>query len=240
MTRTFKLITGTGLILLGGLLLAYNLAGAALGWADLALWRLWPLGIAGVGLLFVLPLVLAPRERGQAALLIPSLLLLCVAGLSAAGQVFGPGLVWAHFWPQVILTLALALGLLALYWRLIWLGLPALVLGLLGAALQLTALTGWWSLWAVLWAVVPLGVGLGLLGIGLVRHLGGLRVAGGLITLVTALVAGGLGSLLTGQWSVLNLTLAVGLMAAGLALALWGRPAAWLRSSPAVMDDMPH
>ncbi len=224
MTRTIKLTTGAALILLGCLLLAYNLFAAALRWPDPAFWRLWPLAIAGAGLLLALPSLVAPRQRGLGALWIPSLLLLTVAGLSLAGRVLGPGFVWARFWPQIVLALALALGLLALYWRAIWLILPALVLGLLGAALQLSALTGWWSLWAVLWAVAPFGVGLSLLVIGLGRHLNGLRLAGGLICLVTGIMAASLSALLSGQWSVFNAALALGLMGAGVALALWGRP----------------
>ncbi len=224
MTRTIKLTTGAALILLGSLLLVYNLFAAALGWPDPAFWRLWPLGIAGVGLLLALPPLVAPRQRGLGALWIPSLLLLTVAGLSAAGLLLRPGFVWARFWPQVVLALALALGLLVLYWRSIWLILPALVLGLLGAALQLSALTGWWSLWAVLWSVAPFGVGLSLLIIGLGSHSRGLGLAGGLICLVTAVVAASLSALLTGQWPFFNAAMALGLIVAGAVLALWGRP----------------
>lgn len=224
MTRNIKLTTGALLTLLGTMVLAYNLFAAALGWPDPALWRLWPLAIAGAGLLFVLPPLVAPQQRALGALFLPGLPLLTVAGLSAATLVLRPGFVWTLFWPQMVLALALALGLLALYLRSIWLILPALVLGLLGAALQLSALTGWWSLWAVLWSVAPFGAGLSLLVVGLRQHSNGLRLTGALTCLVTAIVAVSLGALLTGHWSVINVALALGLMAAGVALALWGRP----------------
>ncbi len=224
MIRNMKLTVGALLTVLGGGLLAWNLFAAALHLPEPAPWRLWPLAIAALGLLFVLPPLAAPGQRGLGALFVPGLPLLAVAGLAVATLVFQPGFIWAHFWPQIVLALAAALGLLALYLRNIWLSLPALTLGLIGAALQFSALTGWWSVWAVLWTVAPLGAGLGLLLVGLWRRSNGLRAAGLLVCLVTAVLATGLSGLLTQHWSLINVALALGLMAGGAALAVWGRP----------------
>jgi hypothetical protein len=224
MIRNLKLTTGALLTLLGGGLLAWNLFAAVLHLPEPAPWRLWPLAIAGLGLLFVLPPLVAPGQRSLGALFVPGLPLLAVAGLAVATLVFQPGFVWGHFWPQIVLALALALGLLALYLRSVWLVVPALILGLLGVALQFSALTGWWSVWAVLWTVVPLGAGLGLLIAGLWHRSSGLRVAGLLVCLFSAIAAASLSALLTQHWSLINVALALGLMAGGAALALWGRP----------------
>jgi hypothetical protein len=114
-----------------------------------------------------------------------------------------------------VLALALGVGGMALYLRQAWLWLPALVLGLIGAALQFSALTGWWSAWAVLWTVVPLAFGLWLLAIGLARRSLGLSLAGGLTCSMSLALAIGLAALLTQYWSLINLVLALGLMAAG-------------------------
>jgi len=226
MTRTMKITIGALLTLLGGGLLAWNLFAAVLHLPEPAPWRLWPLAIAGVGLLLVLPPLVAPWQRSLGALFLPGLPLLAVAALAVATLVFQPGFIWAHFWPQIVLALAVAVGLLALYLRSVWLLLPALILGLLGAALQFSALTGWWSVWAVLWTVAPLGAGLGLLAVGLWHHSNGLRVAGLLVCLFTAITAASLSALLTQHWSLINVALALGLMGGGAALALWGRPGA--------------
>ena len=239
MIRNMKLTIGALLTLLGGGLLAWNLFAAALHLDEPAPWRLWPLAIAGLGLLFVLPPLVAPGERSLGALFLPGLPLLAVAGLAVATLVFQPGFVWGHFWPQIVLALAVALGLLALYLRSLWLILPALTLGLLGAALQFSALTGWWSAWAVLWTVAPLGAGLSLLIVGLWRRSNGLRVAGLLVCLFTAITAASLSALLTQHWSLINVALALGLIAGGAALALWGRPGGATRVATDPVADSP-
>jgi hypothetical protein len=224
MARDIKVTIGILLTLFGGLLLVNNFLAAALGWPLVLTWRLWPLAVAVPGLALVLPPLLAPGRRELGALFVPGLPILTVAGLGAATLVLPPAFVWGRFWPQLVLALALGLGLLAVYLRRIWIGLPALVLAGLGAALQFSALTGFWAAWAVLWAVAPLAVGLSLLGIGLVRRSDGLRLAGAALTLSTLIVAVGLAALLTGYWAAASSTVALALIVVGVGLALWGRP----------------
>jgi hypothetical protein len=67
----------------------------------------------------------------------------------------------------------------------------------------------------VLWIVAPLAFGQWLLMVGLRRRARGLSLAGGLTCLMSLAMAIGLAALLTQYWSLINLVLALSLMAAG-------------------------
>jgi hypothetical protein len=60
----------------------------------------------------------------------------------------------------------------------IWLLIPAVIIGLNGLLFQFCAITGWWSVWAVLWTIEPLSVGLALLAVNFRQPSTGLLTAG--------------------------------------------------------------
>jgi hypothetical protein len=232
MTRIATLTTGASFVLLGSLILGWNALTTAFGLPAPALWRLWPLLPAGLALILLLPPFLARREPALGTLFIAGLPMLAIGCIGLLSNVVGPGFAWSGFWPQILVAFGLGLGLAARWLRSAWLIVPALFFGLLGTALQFTALTGWWSAWAVLWAVVPFSLGLALASIGLLRRSTGLRVAGLLVCAFALILALGVGAIVTGQWLLINFAAALALIAAGGALASWGL----LRARPAAMS----
>jgi hypothetical protein len=90
---------------------------------------------------------------------------------------------------------------MAIFLKVPWLMIPASILGFIGLALQLTALTGQWSWWAVLWTVVPFAVGLPLLLIGFAKRINGLKLAGIILIGLAGLAFAAMSSLLvTSSW----------------------------------------
>jgi hypothetical protein len=180
MNKRFSILAGIVLMLMGALALTFNLVAPMLGlnvwrWGT---WRFWPLLVVGVGLLFVLPPFLVRGRRGLGGLFISGVPILTTGGILLFASIFDTWGVWAYLWPLEILALALGFLFAAIYMRLVWLLIPAIVVGLNGLVLQFCALTGLWSVWAVLWTIEPLAVGLSLLVVSVVKRSGGLFVAG--------------------------------------------------------------
>jgi hypothetical protein len=163
MEKRFSILLGVLLILVGGLALLFSLGGAVLGWSILAPWRLWPLVVLGVGLLFVVPPFTVRGKRGLGGLFIPGMPILATGGLLFIGSIFRWWGVWAYFWPMVVLGVALGFLLAALYMRVIWLVIPGIIIGATGLLFQFCALTHLWGVWSVLWTIEPFSVGLALL-----------------------------------------------------------------------------
>jgi len=163
MEKRFSMLVGVLLILVGGLALLFSLGGSIFGWGLLAIWRLWPLVVIAVGLLFVVPPLTVRGKRGLGGLFIPGLPILATGGLLLIGSIFRWWDVWAYFWPMVVLAVALGFLLAALYMRVVWLVIPGIIIGANGLLFQFCALTGLWGVWAVLWTIEPLSVGLALL-----------------------------------------------------------------------------
>ncbi len=201
MTHKFSFASGLFLIIAGGLMIAYNTLATRMG-LDLAAWRLVPLEVAILALLCLLPPLFVPRRRGLSGLFIPGVPLLAVSVLLLASQILPAGFVWARFWPQLIVALAVGLALCGAFLRQIWLAVPSAMLLAFGAALQLTTLTGWWWLWAGLWVAPLLALGLTLLTIALLRRSRGLRRAGVILTLTPIALGAALILLVIGWWQV--------------------------------------
>jgi hypothetical protein len=175
-----SILVGIALVLLGGLLLALNVAGAILGlevWPGLG-WRFWPLTIVVVGWCFVLIPVLVRGWRGLGGLFIPGVPILTTGSILLLASVFDWWGIWEWLWPLEVLGLALGFLLAAITMRSVWLIVPAIIIGLNGLVLQFCALTGLWETWAVLWTVEPLAVALSLLVVSLKNRSTGLFVAG--------------------------------------------------------------
>jgi hypothetical protein len=223
MDKRFSILVGMALILLGSLALMFTVALPVLG-LDLwswGFWRFWPLIVVSVGLLFVLPPFFVRGARGLGALLIPGVPILTTGSILLFTSVFDAWGAWEWLWPLEVLALALGFLFAAVYTRVIWLVIPAIIVGLNGLVLQFCALTNLWEAWSVLWAVEPLSVGLSLLVIGAQRRSSGLLTTGLVVCGLAGLALVGMTTILSGWWPI-SLLGSGALILAGGALLLWG------------------
>ena len=159
--RTTK-FSGMFLIILGGLALLHTTVLPLLGW-EYGLWRFWPLFVAAVGLAFVAAPFIYIERRGLKALFIPGLPILVVSSLLLWGSVFNAWGIWDYLWPMVIIGLSLGFFATSIFMGNIWFMIPAIIIGVNGLIFQFCAITGLWDLWAILWTMEPLSVGLALM-----------------------------------------------------------------------------
>ncbi len=177
MQKNGSLLFGITLILLGLFALAGSLLGRLSG-VHINAFQSWPLAVIGAGLLFCLPPFIFRKNEGLGGLFIPGVPALTTGLLLYTSTLSGRWSLWGTYWPLEIIALAVGFLLAAIFLRVVWLTLPASIIGFTGLALQFTALTGLWVAWAVLWAVVPFSVGLPLLLIGIFKRMGGVKLAG--------------------------------------------------------------
>ncbi len=209
MNKRFSMLLGVVLMLMGGLLLMSNLVLPMFGirswyWG---VWRLWPMLVIGVGLLFVLTPLLVRGKRGLGGLFILGMPTLVTGGILLFTSVFDVWGAWEWLWPLEVLAVAVGFLFASLYVRNVWLLIPAIIAGANGLLMQFCALTGWWSVWAVLWTIEPLAVGLALLVVYTRKRRTGLLIAG---TILCAIAAVGLMGMLAvvavrPGWWVLNM-----------------------------------
>jgi len=207
MRRLFSILTGLLLILSGifGMMWLAQPPGSDSVFRALAL-RFWPMLVLALGAFFVLPPLLARDRPGLSGLFIPGMLILATGGLLLLASLTGRwGFVWSRLWPLEVLALALAFLLMALFMRSIGLTVPAVILGFNGLALQLTALTGRWEAWAVLWIIEPLAVGVALLVLNFKLRRQGLVIAGAILCGIAALALLVLSLLFARRWWVIGL-----------------------------------
>ncbi|MBN2386693.1 MAG: hypothetical protein JXB85_06695 [Anaerolineales bacterium] len=178
MHKKTSLLFGVTLVLLGLLALAGNLFMRLSGGTLSLGFRAWPLFVISAGLLFCVPPFVFTKVRGLGGLFIPGLPILTTGLLLFAASVTNAWGLWSVWWPLEVIGLAVGFVMAAIFLRVIWLYIPASIVGLAGLVLQFCALTGLWASWAVLWTVVPFSVGLPLLVIGSVLKIDGVRTAG--------------------------------------------------------------
>lgn len=191
MNKRLSMLLGVILLALGGLMLLFNLALPMLGislwrWG---VWRLWPMIVIGVGLLFVLTPLLVHGKRGLGGLFIPGMPTLVTGGILLFTSVFEAWWAWERLWPLEVLAVAVGFLFASVYMGNIWLLIPAIIVGANGLLMQFCALTGGWGVWSVLWTLEPLAVGLALLVVYTRQHRAGLLIAG---TILCAIAAFGL------------------------------------------------
>ncbi len=200
MNKSFSLVAGVALIAVGVLAL---MLGSVLPMLGIDLWRLawrfWPLIVVGVGAAVALPPVLVRGQRALGVFFILAALILATGAILLWASLLDYWHIWAWLWPLEVLAVAAGFLLAAVYARSIWLLIPAIIIGANGLLFQFCAVTGWWQVWAVMWAIEPLSVGAALLLVGARRRSNGLVWAG----LILCGVAG-LGLLITTSLLVLG------------------------------------
>jgi hypothetical protein len=177
MSRKASLLFGLTLIALAVLALVGNLLVKA-GNFHVTSFNSWPLIVIGIGLLFCIPPFLFTNQRGLGGLFIPGLPVLTTGILLFIASITGNWALWANWWPMEVIGVALGFVMAAIFLRVVWLMIPASIVGLTGLALQFCALTGLWASWAALWTIIPFAVGLPLLLIGLFQKSDGVKLAG--------------------------------------------------------------
>ena len=178
MNKKASLLFGVTLIVLGLLALIANMLIRASGGEFLLGLRAWPIFVVAVGLLFCIPPVIFPQQRGLGGLFIPGLPVLMTGVILFLCSVTGQWHWWAVLWPLEVISVGLGFVLAAIFLRVVWLMIPASIVGMVGLVLQFCAATGLWGSWAVLWTVVPFSVGLPLLLIGMSKRSEGVKLAG--------------------------------------------------------------
>ena len=151
MQKKSSLFVGLFLILLGILSLGGNIGMSLSRQAPHSFYQLWPIIIIGMGLLFIMPPLFVPQNRGLGGLFIPGLPILVTGGILFAASVSNHWSIWGTMWPLEVIGVALGLALATIFIRVIWLVIPAFIIGFVGLALQFTAMTGLWASWAILW-----------------------------------------------------------------------------------------
>jgi hypothetical protein len=222
MDRKSPILVGAALILLGVLSLLLSGVASLLGFDLLGFTvRFWPLIVVGVGLLLVIPPFLVHGQPGLGALFIPGFPILTTGAILLLASVLNAWSVWSWLWPMEVTSVAMGFLFAAIYSRVIWLVIPAIIVGLNGLTFQFCAITGLWGWWSVFWTVEPLAVGLALLVVGAGTRTSGLSLAG----LILCGVAGAglllMLVILGGGWLLGVLGPGV-LILAGVAVLAWG------------------
>jgi hypothetical protein len=132
----------------------------------------------------------------------------------------GLWLLWEYLWPLEVLSVACGFLLAAIFMDVIWLLIPASIIGFTGLVLQFCALTGWWEAWSVLWTVEPLSLGLALAIIGARRHSPALALTGILFCAFAGFGFILMSTILSAGWWVFGLIGPVILIIAGAVLLL--------------------
>jgi hypothetical protein len=210
MNKPSSIFIGVALILLGMLGLVMTVVASLLGFNPLGIiWQLWPAIVLLLGLCFIAPPFLVRGKPGMGALFIPGFPILTTGGILFLASVFHAWGIWSWLWPMLIISLGMGFLFAAIYMRVIWLVIPAVIIGLNGLVFQFCAITGLWHWWSVLWTVEPLAVGLALLIPGLLKHISGLTIAG-------LILCGIAGLMLMVMLTILGAWLPFGLLGPGL------------------------
>ncbi|MBE2221725.1 MAG: hypothetical protein IAF02_09305 [Anaerolineae bacterium] len=177
--------------------------------------RLWPLFVANIGILLVLIPFLARDHRGLGALFIPGLPIVTTSGMLLLASITDWWGMWQYMWPLVVLSFALGFVVAAAWSRIVWFLIPALIVGVNGVMFLFCAVTGLWQVWAGLWPVELLAIGLSLLLVNIWVQSKGLFTAG----MVLSVLAGfgfALMALVLSGW--VSIVAALILVSAGLVL----------------------
>jgi len=189
--------SGLALVGFGLFLLAMEGVSRIFGY-DFSILNFWPILVIGAGMAFVLPPFIWNHKRGLAGLFIPGMPILIVGIMLMVASLFNWWSLWDWAWPAIVMAVALGFTLAGIYMRVVWLFIPAMIIGLNGLVFQFTAVTGWWESWSVLWTIEPLSIGLALLLVGSLRHKRALVKVGFGLSLLAGLAFAGMTLLMSG------------------------------------------
>jgi hypothetical protein len=229
MNKQTSVVAGFILIAVGLMMMGLTVGMPMLGfsvWHIFEIWRFWPLTMIGVGLGFVLPPLLFRSRRGLGGLFIPGMPILTTGSILLFTSVLDWWGAWSWLWPLEVLSVAAGFILAALYLRVIWLIIPAFIIGANGLLFQFCAFTGLWEVWAVMWTIEPLSVGLALLLIGARKQRSGLMTAAIMLCCIGGVSFFGMAAILSVTWIagwlwLLRFVAPVVLVLGGVVLLLW-------------------
>ena len=219
MDKRLSTVMGLALVFLGGMAMLFTLVLPFDGERGQT-WRLWPLTVVTIGVVAgLIPFVV--RKRWMGALFIPAAPILATGFILLQASLFNQWHVWTQWWPLEVLALAVGFVGAAIYMRLVWLVIPAIIIGANGAILMFCALTGQWSAWRVLWTLEPLAVGVSLLVVGALKRRIPLVFAGVIVSALSGLATIGMLSIFAGEWPIVRWLGPLSLIALGAALLVW-------------------
>ena len=231
MTKRSSTVFGLLLIFLGAQAFVYRAVLPIFG-VETGNGRLWPLFVANFALLLIVGPFFARQKRGLGGLFIPGVPLAMISGLLLLANLTNWWGIWEHLWPMIVIALALGFVVAAAWMRNVWLLIPAVIIGLNGLAFLFCAITGLWQIWAAIWPLEPLSVGLSLLLVNVWQQSGGLAKAGTILSIVSGFGFALMSLVLSGWVAVVAAVILV-----GTGVALLGRNSLQLASGEAVADD---
>ena len=178
MQRKGSFFIGVFLILVGLLSVSGNMFMDLTERIPVSVFQLWPVIVIAAGLLFIMPPFFAPNNHGLGGLFIPGIPILVTGGILFVASVTNNWGIWALAWPLEVIAVGIGFLLAAIFLRVIWLLIPAMIITFVGGALAFTTLTGLWNTWSFLWTVVPLALGLAFIIIGLNEQKTALTIVG--------------------------------------------------------------
>ena len=176
-----SLISGVVLLLVGTISLMSNIL------LKNESWRVWPIVALLVGLGLTTPALFSSKNRGLGAFYIPGLPVLAAGGILVYALVFNSWSIWAVVWPLIVIALGFGFALSSIAMRVSGLAIPAVIILVNGLVLGFCTMTGMWKVWAVVWPIEPLSVGIGLLILAAFNKSKGTRQAG----VILSIIAGG-------------------------------------------------
>jgi hypothetical protein len=207
MTKRSSTIFGLLLIFLGAQAFVYR---AVLPIFGLAVSNLWPLFVANMGLLLVAGPFMARQRRGLGGLFIPSVPIIMTSGLLLIANLTNWWGLWDRLWPLVVLALALGFVAAARWLRNEWLLIPAMIIGVNGLVFLFCTITGWWEVWAAIWPIELLTIGLSLLVVNYWVQANGLARAGVILSILSGFGFAIMALVLSGWVSVLAALILIG------------------------------
>ncbi len=214
MTKRSSAVVGLLLILLGVQTFFYRAFLPVFG-LETGNGRLWPLFVANVGILLIVIPFLARQTRGLGALFIPGVPIVTVSSLLLIASVTDWWGMWEYAWPLIIIGFALGFVAAAVWTRIVWFLIPAMIIGMNGLVFLFCAVTGLWEAWAGLWPIELLSVGLALLLVNVWAKSKGLFTAGIILSVLAGFGFALMALVLSGWVSIIAAVILVG---AGVAL----------------------
>jgi hypothetical protein len=117
---------------------------------------------------------------------------------------------WQYLWPLVIIGLALGFLATAAWTRIVWFLIPATIIGINGLVFQFCAVTDLWEVWAAMWPVELLAIGLSLFLVNIWKQSRGLFTAGIVLSVIAGFGFALMALVLTGWVSVIAAFVLIG------------------------------